>query len=345
VLTLTLVSATRAAVHAALNDGDYTPLAPTVVWALYWIAGTPVIVWLSTQLPLRRPSLAWVIPAHLTLAALAGALLAQLLAWLTAIGWVPTPTGTWPPPDWGIRFQVGLYTYTFILSWCYVYEYFTSVRARELAVAQLESELTRSQLNALKGQLQPHFLFNTLHAVTVLIRRDSDAAIGTVMRLSDLLRMVLLDADRQEVTLERELRLLRVYLEIEQTRFRDRLEVVWNVAAGLERAAVPPLLLQPLVENALKHGIGARGAGGRVIIGAEATDGTLILRVTDNGPGMGRAAGPSGTGIGLASIRGRLEKLFGPAHRFGAEEAPGGGVTARVEIPYRQLATAEDAHG
>jgi hypothetical protein len=345
VLTLTLVSAIRAAVHAALTDGDFAPLAPTVPWALYWIAATPAIVWLSTRLPLRRPALIWVIPVHLALGALAGALLAQFLSWVSAAGWVPTPaSGTWPPPNWGIRFQVGLFTYVFILSWCYVYEYFTSVRAREVAVAQLETELARSQLNALKAKLQPHFLFNTLHAVIVLIRHDSEAAIRTVMRLSDLLRMVLLDADRQEVTLERELHLVHLYLEIEQTRFRDRLEVVWDVAPGLERAAVPPLLLQPLVENALKHGIGTQGTGGRVAIAAAAHNGTLTLRVTDSGAGL-RGSGPAGGGIGLPSTRGRLERLYGRDHRFVVEEAPGGGVSALVEIPYRQLEAGEDADG
>ncbi|HEU5042351.1 MAG TPA: histidine kinase, partial [Gemmatimonadales bacterium] len=277
VLTLWVVSATRAGVHAALHGGN--PLAallqlfPPVV---YWVAAVPLIVWLGGRLPLRRHALPRVIPAHLVLAAIAGALYAQCLTWIAAIGWVPAPDpGTGPVADWGVRFQVGLFTYVFILSWCYVHEYFTSLRARELAMAHLETELARSQLRALKAQLQPHFLFNTLHAVTVLIRHDRDAAIRTVMRLSDLLRMVLLDADRQEVPLERELRFLRLYLEIEQTRFRDRLEVVWDVAPCLERVAVPPLLLQPLVENALKHGIGARGSGGRVAISASATDGTL----------------------------------------------------------------------
>lgn len=333
--------------HAALYGRHVAAaLAPLLPPVVYWIAATPAIAWLSGRLPLRRQTLPRVITTHLLLAAMAGALYAQLLSWITAAGWVPAPdAGTGPVANWGIRFQVGLFTYVFILSWCYVHEYFTSLRARELAVARLETELARSQLRALKAQLQPHFLFNTLHAVTVLIRHDRDAAIRTVMHLSDLLRMVLLDADRQEVPLERELRFVRLYLEVEQTRFRDRLEVVWDVAPGLGRAAVPPLLLQPLVENALKHGLGARASGGSVAIAASTTNGTLTLRVTDDGPGLRAGADQTGTGIGLSSIRGRLEKLFGPRHRFALEDAPGGGVSALVEIPYRPLDAVEDADG
>lgn len=346
VFALWVVSGVRTSLYAALQGRDVAlALAPMLPPLLYWVAAIPLIVWLSGRLPLRRGSLARAIAIHLAVAALAAALYAQITAWMLAARWVPAQPGPGPAADWGTRFQVGLFTYGFILSWCYVYEYFTSLRARELAVAQLETELARSHLRALKAQLQPHFLFNTLHAVTVLIRHDRDAAIRTVMRLSDLLRMVLRDADRQEVPLERELRFLRLYLEIEQTRFCDRLEVVWDVAPGLERAAVPPLLLQPLVENALKHGIGGRGSGGRVAIAASTTNGTLTLRVSDNGPGLHGAAHQTGTGIGLSSTRGRLENLFGPRHRFAIDEVPGGGVSAVVEIPYRQLEAAEEVHG
>jgi hypothetical protein len=343
VFALWAVSAVRTSLHAAITGDDVAlALAPMLPPLVYWIAAIPLIVWLSGRLPVRRGSLARTSAAHLAVAALAAALYAQLTAWILAARWVPSQPGPGSLPDWGARFQVGLFTYGFILSWCYVYEYFTSLRARELTLARLETELARSQLRALKAQLQPHFLFNTLHAVTVLIGHDRNAAIRTVMHLSDLLRMLLLDADLQEVSLERELRFLRLYLEIEQTRFRDRLEVVWEVAPGLERAAVPPLVLQPLVENALKHGISARGSGGRLTIAASATNGTLSLRVADDGPGLRGAAERTGTGIGLSSTRGRLEKLFGPRHRLALDEAPGGGVTALVEIPYRLLKADEE---
>jgi sensor histidine kinase YesM len=158
-----------------------------------------------------------------------------------------------------------------------------------------------------------------------------------VMRLSDLLRMTLMDAERQETTLEQELRFVRLYLEIEQTRFRDRLEVGWQVSPGLERAVVPTLLLQPLVENALRHGVEARAGSGRVTISVARDEGLLVLRVSDNGPGVGPAAATDGRGIGLGSTRGRLERLYGEAHRFAIDPAEAGGTSVTVAVPFRRL--------
>jgi two-component system, LytTR family, sensor kinase len=158
-----------------------------------------------------------------------------------------------------------------------------------------------------------------------------------VMQLSDLLRLTLMDSDRQEATLEQELRFLRLYLEIEQTRFRDRLEVRWAIAPGLEDAAVPTLLFQPLVENALKHGVATRAAGGRVVIGADREDGRLNLRVIDSGAGVRSHHQTAGSGIGIASARGRLELLYGADHQFRFEPNTDGGVSVIVSIPYRRL--------
>jgi LytS/YehU family sensor histidine kinase len=247
-----------------------------------------------------------------------------------------------PVAVWSIRFQFGLLSYGFVLAWGYVHEYFTAVRRRDLAVARLEAELARAQLRALKAQLQPHFLFNTLHAVTVLISRDKEAAIRMVMRLSDLLRMTLVDAERQEAPLADELRFLRLYLEIEQTRFRERLEVVWDVPVGLERAAVPTLLLQPLVENALRHGIEATVTGGRLIVAAARSNGRLVLRVSNDGPGLGAPGGADG--VGLASVRGRLERLYGGGQRFQLTEPSPGLVEASVELPFREFQPPEVWH-
>jgi two-component system LytT family sensor kinase len=336
-LILWLVSLVRVGVSAAFEGGPaLSAMLATVPPLLYWLSLLPLVLWLSARLPLRRGSMVRSIAAHVIAAVLAAGLYAELMVRIFTEWW------TLPDPEIGpvayrtIRFQFGLLAYSFIISWGYVHEYFTRLRARDVALARLETELAQAQLRALKSQLHPHFLFNTLHAITVLIRRDADAAIGMVMRLSDLLRMTLVDADRPEVPLERELRFLHLYLEIERTRFRDRLEVVWDVAPGLEGAAVPPLLLQPLVENALKHGIKKRASGGRVLISGAAHNGTLTLTVTDNGPGLRDGAeGRNGNGIGLASTRARLQQLYGPAHRFSVEEAPSGGVTATVEIPYR----------
>jgi two-component system LytT family sensor kinase len=158
-----------------------------------------------------------------------------------------------------------------------------------------------------------------------------------VMHLSDMLRMTLVDSERQETTLERELRFLRLYLEIEQTRFRDRLKVCWDIAPGLEHAAVPNLLLHPLVENALRHGVGARGTSGTVEIAAHRDDEMLTLRIADNGVGLAGGGSTAGAGIGIPSTRARLAALYGTRHRFALEDREGGGVTVTVSIPWRRL--------
>jgi two-component system LytT family sensor kinase len=327
-------------VASVLGQGESLALAAILLLPplAYWLVQLPVILWLGLRFPLRRGALPRSIPVHAVAAAIAAALYAEILVHVMD-RWLPPPVPSWigSVADWGVRFQFGLLAYSFILSWGYVHEYFTAMRQREVALTRLETELARAQLRALKAQLQPHFLFNTLHAITVLIRHDAQAAGRMVMQLSDLLRMTLMDSDRQEATLEQELRFLRVYLEIEQTRFRDRLEVRWEISPGLEDAAVPTLLFQPLVENALKHGVATRAAGGRVVIGANRSDGVLTLRVADNGPGLRNGGTAAGSGIGVSSARERLERLYGPEHRFTLEPNAQGGVSVTVGIPYRRL--------
>ena len=305
---------------------------------LYWLLLLPGVLWLGIRFPLRRGTLLRTLPVHVGAAALAAGLYAELMVrTMGALVGGGAPAWAGSVADWPVRFQFGLLAYSFILSWGYVHEYFTALREREVAVTRLEAELAQAQLRALKAQLQPHFLFNTLHAITVLIRHDTEAAGRMVMHLSDMLRMTLRDSDRQETTLARELRFLRLYLEIEQTRFRDRLAVCWEIAPGLEQAAVPTLLLQPLVENALRHGVGARATPGRVEIAARLEDEMLTLRVADDGVGLGRSAETSGAGIGLPSTRARLAGLYGARHRFTLEEREGGGASVTVTIPYRRL--------
>lgn len=339
------IAAARSVV-SAVAEGDSPLLAAllTVPPAVYWFAFLPVILRLGTLLPLRRGVLLRSALAHAAAAALLAGVYAELMVRIFT-AWTPALAAsvTEPIASWPVRFQFGLFTYSFLLSWAYVHEYFTAVRQRDLALAKMETELAQAQLRALKAQLQPHFLFNTLHAITVLIRHDPEAAGRMVVRLSDLLRMTLLDAERQEVTLAHELKFLELYLEIEQTRFRDRLQVSWDVAAGLERAAVPTLLLQPLVENAVKHGVACRAGGGRIVVAAGRDDRTLTLRVSDDGPGFGEGGFAAGTqGIGIASTRGRLERLYGPAHRFTVANGAGGGASVTVGIPYRTLDESAD---
>ncbi len=337
------VAVLRLGVDAALGGRSaLAAVLPSLPPLLYWLALLPLILRLGAALPLRRDRLGRTLTGHLASGAVLAGVYATLMTGVLPRAWEAVlPWSRWPASSWEIRFQFGLLSYGCVLAWGYVHEYFTAVRARDLAVARLETELVQAQLRALKAQLQPHFLFNTLHAITVLIRRDADAAIAMVLRLSDLLRLTLVDAERQEAPLADELQFLRLYLEIEQTRFRERLRVVWSVPAELERAAVPTLLLQPLVENAIRHGIEASPAGGRVAISAERAADRLRLRVANDGTGLRPAHGRPG--VGLAAVRGRLAKLYGEAHAFALEAAAGGEVVATVEVPWRPF-TPEPRH-
>ena len=208
-----------------------------------------------------------------------------------------------------------------------------AARLRERA-AQLEGQLSAAQLDALRMQLNPHFLFNTLHAVSTLMARDVNGARRMISDLSDLLRRVLDSTDAPEVPLDDELDVLGHYLSIEQTRFADRLDVNVNVETGTRGALVPTLILQPLVENAIKHGIAPRGEGGRIDIAAQRVNGHLVLHVCDDGPGLASGAVPH-EGVGLRNTRDRLEKIYGADASLTLENRPGGGLDAQVRLPFR----------
>ena len=209
------------------------------------------------------------------------------------------------------------------------------VRAARLRerTAQLEGQLAAAQLEALRMQLNPHFLFNTLHAVSTLMTRDVDAARTMISDLSGLLRLSLDRVGESECPLDDELEFLGHYLDIERTRFADRLAVDIDVEAGARAALVPTLVLQPLVENAVKHGIAPRGEGGHVGVAAHRANGSLLLRVTDDGPGL-PPGGPPRDGVGLANTRDRLAKLYGPDATLDLKNRPEGGLVAEVRLPF-----------
>jgi two-component sensor histidine kinase len=214
----------------------------------------------------------------------------------------------------------------------------TSYDRQARAHAELEGQLVRAQLESLKLQLHPHFLFNTLNTITALITPDPRAAERVITGLSDLLRLSLHSAGEHEVPLDRELDVLRRYLEIQQVRFSDRLRVEMHIAPDTVRAMVPNLILQPLVENAIRHGIAPRASGGSVAVRAAREGALLRLEVTDDGVGV-RAAGGGGRaregGVGLSNTRARLHHLYGEQHTFEAGPGPAGGFVVRMTIPYR----------
>jgi len=215
------------------------------------------------------------------------------------------------------------------------WHYYKAYRERERQAGALATELVQARLQALRMQINPHFLFNTLNTISALIHENPEAADRMVVRLSDLLRRTLDRGDVQEVPLREELEFLRSYLEIEQMRFSDRLTVTFNIEPKAQDLLVPHLILQPLVENALRHGILPREEAGRVEISARVLDGQhLELRVRDNGNGLAPANDSLGrAGIGLQNIRSRLAQLYGDAQQFEIGNAADGGVEARVRIP------------
>jgi hypothetical protein len=214
--------------------------------------------------------------------------------------------------------------------------YYAEARERSVREAHLETRLVEAQLRMLQHQLHPHFLFNTLHAISALMHRDVRSADRVLAKLSDLLRITLDSVARPEIRLNEELEFLQKYLEIEQVRLGDRLTVTWNVQPDTLDASVPALLLQPIVENAIKHGIAPLTGPGHVAIGAELEGGKLVLTVTDSGPGPSGSDLPSlSKGIGIANTRARLTHQFGARYRFEFKPAQKG-FTVLIAIPFKQ---------
>jgi len=230
------------------------------------------------------------------------------------------------------RFHFGVLTYWVIVGLIHAVEYY---KDQEVVASQLETRLALAQLDSLRMQLHPHFLFNTLNSISGLIHQDARAADRMIALLSDLLRMSLAANEKQEVTLKQELGFLEKYLELEQIRFKDRLTVRKVIAPETLNACVPNLILQPLVENSIRHGISRRLGAGLIEIRGERRNEMLYLQVCDDGPGI-RADGhaPPREGIGLANTRARLNQLYGLQHCFEFRSAPLGGLQVSLTIPF-----------
>jgi LytS/YehU family sensor histidine kinase len=233
-------------------------------------------------------------------------------------------------------FHSNLLTYSILVAATQGYLYYQRYRQGELRSAQLSTQLAQAQLQALRMQLHPHFLFNTLNSIATLIHKDPDAADGMTAQLSDLLRLTLDNIGVQEVPLAQELEFLERYLEIERTRFSDRLVVRIEVAPETLDASTPYLILQPLVENAVRHGIAVRATPGCVIVRAVRDGGMLVLEVKDDGSGI-RSVASSNNGLGISSTRERLERLYGDAHTFELSNAAEGGLAVKLAFPFRLM--------
>jgi two-component system, LytTR family, sensor kinase len=241
----------------------------------------------------------------------------------------------------GKTWHFNLLIYWVILSVAHALELYRKFQERVTRTAELERRLAEARLQALQMQLNPHFLFNTLHAISSLMHQDVDAADRMIIRLSELLRHALESTDQQETSLREEVHFLKRYLEIEETRFGDRLTIELKIAPDTEDLLVPNLVLQPLVENAIQHGIEPHARAGRVTIRSRREGDTLVLEVRDTGNGA--PAGDWLEGVGLSNTRSRLRQLYGDRHTFTLGNAPDGGFQAVIRLPCRSVAANQSA--
>jgi len=305
------------------------------VWALF----TPSIVWLSQRFRLERQGLIRAILVHIP------AVVVFSLTHIAAMGavqwWLVTMDGK--SFSWWYEVQRSalhdfdweMMTYWTIVGLSHAVLYYGESRRRALRASQLETRLIEAQMATLRQQLQPHFLFNTLHAISTLMHTDVEAAERTLIRLSDLLRMTLESMGQQEITLQAELDFLSKYLEIEQLRFADRLFVKFDIEPETLDVLVPTLLLQPLVENAIKHGISRKAGPGHVEISARRDDTKLWIEVRDDGMGLSETALTAlQKGIGVSTTRARLQHQFGADFRFEFHRLDEG-VAVVVAVPWR----------
>ena len=297
----------------------------------------PIMLWLGRRFRFEQRTWRRRLPLHLVagciLAALHQAIDARVLPWL----------GYPPGIEFGsyfetykffllLNFHLNLTIYWVVIGAQHGISYYLMYRERELRASRLEAKLAESRLQLLRTQLQPHFLFNTLNAIAELVYKNPEAAEQMIAHLSDLLRLALDASGRQEAPLAEELEFLRKYLEIEQMRFDDRLRVEINVDPQALDARVPNMILQPLVENAIRHGIAPLAEGGTVAVRAGIEDGHLHLQVRDDGKGL---TGVLTEGVGLSNTRERLRQLYGTDHSFAMRSGDGRGVELDLRIPYR----------
>ena len=302
------------------------------IWALL----APAIVYLSSRVRFDRDHWGFALIFHLTASALFSILQLTLEIAVTRSLQPMTAGATGFVQSLRFVLETGshfnLIAYWGVLAATYALGYYRHNQERDMRALQLEARLAQTRLQVLEMELQPHFLFNTLNTVSALVHKDPDTAERMIARLGDLLRLTLHKSDQQEVSLQEELELLDRYLDIEQTRFRGRLQVTLAVEPQTLQARVPRLLLQPLVENAIKHGMSKSTEGGSINVSARRDADRLQLRVADNGPGLGPA--DHKRGIGLYNTRERLQQLYAGEHRIAFVHPPEGGLAVEVDIPF-----------
>src|ERR1041384_117380 len=313
-----------------------------LIYAYVWAALTPFILWLARRFRIDRGRWVRGLAVHLSASLLIGVatrVLHDLMLFFflaeagRSFSIVKLLLTVYFMTDYGAM----VYWLIFLVS--YVFDYQRRVRESEVRTTRLKAQLVQAQLDALKMQLQPHFLFNTLHSISALVHKNPDTADKMIAPLGDFLRQTLENAGTQEVSLQQELEFLKCYLDIERIRFEDRLTVQMNIEPRTLDARLPNLILQPIVENAIRHGISPRTSSGLIEIEARRLNGTLHVQVTDNGPGI-PSGSTSGTivkeGVGLANTQARLKQLYGEDQRLDLSNTVRGGLTVVLEIPFRE---------
>ena len=310
------------------------------VWALL----TPAIVWLGRSYSLVgdawKRNLLLHVPAFLIISAIHSAAATFITLAVAPFDSMGENPGSFLPRFLSRlkgAFGSDLLVYAGILGVCYAIDYYRKYREREYLASQLEAQLAQAQLDSLRMQLHPHFLFNTLNGIVGLVRDNKNqAAVSMLVGLSDLLRHALEHSNKQEVNLKEELNFIKLYLDIQQMRFSDRLRIELDIDPKTMKALVPNLILQPLVENALRHGIGRSAESGLVGIRSRIVEESLELIVFDNGVGLSSDWQLKGSGgIGLANTAARLQQLYNGAHRLDIRNREGGGVEVVIVIPFR----------
>jgi two-component system, LytTR family, sensor kinase len=331
------------------NHGPWQPLVPYAYVlvdfanAFMWAAVTPVIFWFASRFAIERTG--W--PTRVLFIVI-GMVLAIFIDLATSF--VRQHLFSQPPvsPEMAAMarlrrmwFMTDFIIFVGILAAGFARNYFWRYQVRreeavrlQAQAAQLQAQLADARLSALRMQLNPHFLFNTLHAVSALVERDPRGVRRMIARLSELLRTSLDEADEQEVPLQRELTFTERYLDVIQIRFQGHLRVDMHADDNVRDALVPNLILQPLVENAIKHGISKLSSGGYIEVTASRVGERVILSVRDNGPEVSLDTPPSPHSLGLRNTRARLAALYGPIQSLTLKHAPGGGLIAEVSLPY-----------
>jgi two-component system, LytTR family, sensor kinase len=324
----------RVSMHEAINWGSL--LVGRALEEYTCATAAPVLFWVSAKFPIDRQT--WTRHAPILLASAFGLAVAKYIVYFPLFFpfWSHYWHDGWAQVPYNIVYNALQVTTDFVsvIVVAHAIQYYERSRERERTEAALRVRLSQAQLEALKSQLHPHFLFNTLNSVASLMHWDVAAADEMVTQLSELLRETLQHPGTHEITLADELALIERYLAIVRVRFQDRLTVTYDIEPGVTSALVPHFLLQPLVENALEHGIALEPGPGCVGISAARDGDRVRIVVRDDGPGLDPAVATNGNGVGLANTRARLVELYGDKQRLILEPAAPRGARAIVELPY-----------